>query len=214
LFHVAQRGSWRSIKKHGLLSTSTLLDAVGLTGVARSCIESERRPNNVTIRGSALGKIVIRDQKPIDDAGLRRCLEDGITPAEWYRILNRQVFFWFTRDRLHRLLSADAYRDSEHDVREVDAVPLISQYRETISFCPMNSGCTKPMPHPRGRRTFTSIADYPYAYWRARRKRGERVVELAVAGGVPDIRKYVRRVLVMKGERILSTLCQRQSQSG
>lgn len=206
LFHMAERGSWSSIRKHGLLSTSALLNAVGLTGVERHRIESQRRPENVTLRHKALGEVVIRDQKPMDDAGLNRCLQDGITPAEWYRLLNGRVFFWLTKDRLHRLLSAAAYQDSDHDVLELDAAQLITAHRSAITLSPMNSGCTKPMPHPRGRGTFTSIADYPYAHWRSRRKRGERVVELAVTGGVPDVRKYVRRVLVMRGKTKVSTV--------
>lgn len=206
LFHMAERGSWTSIKKHGLLSTTSLLDAVGITGRARSQIESERRPENVTVSGRLLGEVVIRDQKPMDDRGLLRCLQDDLTPAEWYRLLNCRVFFWLTRERLHKLLCAGAYRDVEHDVLEVDAAPLVEKYRDVITFCPMNSGCTKPMPHPRGLGTFAGIVDYPYAHWRKRRKRGERVVELAIVRGVPDIRKYVRRVLVMKGTKILSTV--------
>jgi hypothetical protein len=50
------------------------------------------------------------------------------------------------------------------------------------------------------------IDRYPYAYWRQRRARGERVVELAVDGGVPDIGRFVRRVTRMgeaEPERVL-----------
>src|SRR5580692_4537628 len=81
LFHMAERGSWPSIKKHGLLSTSALLDAVGLKGADRRRIESERRPENVTLKHKGFGEVVIRDQKPMDDSGLIRCLQDGIKPA-------------------------------------------------------------------------------------------------------------------------------------
>ena len=211
LYHMAHRGSWPSIQRHGLLSTSALLDVASVTGNQRQRIESERRPEKVTVLHKTFGEIVIRDQKPMDDRGLLRCLQDGLTPPEWYRILNSRVFFWLTPDRLHRLLSAGAYRDSEHDVLEIDAAPLVAKYRESISFCPINSGCTKPMPHPRGRGTFSSIADYPYSHWRNRRPRGERVVELAVSTGVPDISKYVRRVLVMKGSSVLSTIWEASS---
>jgi hypothetical protein len=206
LFHMAERGSWPSIKKHGLLSTSALLDAVGLKGADRRRIESARRPENVTLKHKGIGEVVIRDQKPMDDSGLIRCLQDGIKPAEWYRLLNARVFFWLTEDRLHRLLCAAPYQHSEHDVLELDAATLVAAHRAAITLSPMNSGCTKPMPHPRGRQTFTSVADYPYAHWRPRRKRGERVVELAVTDGVPDVRKYVRRVLVMKGKATISTV--------
>jgi uncharacterized protein DUF7002 len=203
---MAERGSWLSIKKHGLLSTSALLNAVGLEGADRRRIESERRPANVTLKSKTFGEVIIRDQKPMDDAGLIRCLQDGITPAEWYQLLNARVFFWLTKDRLHRLLCAGAYQDSEHDVLELDAAALVAAHRPAITLSPMNSGCTKPFPHPRGRQTFTSIIDYPYAYWLPRRRRGERVVELAVTEGVPDVRKYVLRVLAMRGKTITSTV--------
>ena len=59
-------------------------------------------------------------------------------------VLNTKVFFWFTRERLLRLLGAGAYRDRRHDVLEIDGSALIGAYEKAIWFCPMNSGCTKP----------------------------------------------------------------------
>ena len=206
LFHMAERGSWPSIRRHGLLSTSALLDALHVVGAQRRRIERQRRPESVALSHPGFGHAVIRDQKPMDDAGLRRCLQDGVTVEEWYQLLNSQVFFWLTEDRVYRLLTASAYRDLEHDVLEIDARALVERYREAIRLCPMNSGCTKPMPHPRGRGTFKSIEDYPYDRWRRTRRRGERVVELAVARAVPDVWHYVRRVTVMKGKERLRVL--------
>jgi hypothetical protein len=147
---MAARGSWPSIKKHGLLSTTSLLDLYGVGGDERDAIESQRRPENITVDHPGLGRAVIRDQKPMDDRGLIRCLEDGLTPRLWYQILNSRVFFWLTRDRLVRLLNAGAYKDKEHDVLELDTASLVEAYREQITLSHMNSGCTKPMPHPRG----------------------------------------------------------------
>jgi hypothetical protein len=151
---------------------------------------------------------MIRDQIPMDDTGLRRCLPPHLIPSDWYRLLNQKVFFWLTRDRLLRLLHAGAYKTMAHDILEVDTRSLVSAYFHAIWLCPMNSGCTKPVPHPRGEDTFLRIPDYPYAGWRKRRRRGERVVELAVDYSVPDICKYVRRVLVMHSERELEVLFQ------
>ena len=70
----------------------------------------------------------------------------------------------------------------------------------------MNSGCTKPIPHPRGQSTFQRIAAYPYAYRKTKRRRGERVVELAVDYAVPDVAKFVTRVSRMKGPEELGAL--------
>ena len=124
-----------------------------------------------------------------------------MTPFDWYRLLNKKVFFWLTRDRLLRLLNAEAYRDQTHDVIEVDARPLVEAYYDRIWLCPINSGCTKPMPHARGKDTFMRIPDYPYSMWRPKRKRGERVVELAVDHSVPNIRDFVERVVHMRGDK-------------
>ena len=128
----------------------------------------------------------------MDDPSLRRCLQDGLTPEDWYRLLNGKVFFWLTRSRLDRLLNARPYRAETHIVLELDAAALVRAYAPDITLCAINSGATKPFPVARGRDTFLPIARYPYAAWRSRRARGERVVELAVTGGVPDIDRFVR----------------------
>ena len=83
-------------------------------------------------------------------------------------------------------------------------------YRDKIWLCPLNSGCTKPFPHPRGRTTFQRIGLYPYSHWKAKRPRGERVVELAVDYAVLDIAKFVKRVIHMKGDQELAILFDNQ----
>jgi hypothetical protein len=198
LYHMAESGSWPSIRQYGLLSTTALLDHYDVKGAARLEIESKRRSTSVFLEKDGLGKAVVRDQLPMDDKGLVRCLQDGLTPEDWYRILNGKVFFWLTRERLFRLLNAGTYREDEHDVIAIDTKSLISAHAKDIWLCPINSGCTKPYPHPRGKKTFQRIEDYPYAFWKKRRRRGERVVELAVDGAVPNVTKHVTRVIRMK----------------
>ena len=199
LFHVAERGSWPVIERHGLLSTSALLDLYGVHGPGRDAVEAQRRPEGVVLFHPSLGRAVVRDQKPMDDASLRRCLCDGLTPADWYRLLNGRVFFWLSRARLLRLLNARPYRHAAHDVLELDAAALVAAYADRITLSPINSGATRPFGVPRGLSTFLPIADYPYESWRRTRPRGERVVELAVTGGVPDVARFVRRVVTMGG---------------
>jgi hypothetical protein len=206
---MAERGSWNSIRQHGLLSTSALLDLYEVADPKREAIEARRRPENVAISHPALGTAVVRDQKPMDDAGLTRCLQDGLTPSDWYCLLNSRVFFWLSKNRLLRLLGAGAYKDKAHDVLELDAMPLVTAYCPKITLSPMNSGCTKPLPHPRGLNTFLPIKDYPYDFWRRRRPKWDRAAELVVERGVPDAHRYVRRVLVMRRDEILSTIWER-----
>jgi hypothetical protein len=206
LYHMAERGSWASIKERGLLSTSALLDLYAIRGSERAAIEKQHRPRNVELRKNGMPRAVIRDQIPMSDPGLERCLPKRLSPADWYELLNAKVFFWLTEDRLHRLTGAKAYRDREHDVLEVDTRSLIEAYQKKIWLCPINSGCTKPMPHPRDETTFSRIPDYPYENWRKKRSKGERIVELAVDHSVMDIRKYVRRVLVKQGDVVISII--------
>lgn len=206
LYHMAELGSWPYIQNYGLLSTTALLDRYEIEGAARAAIESKRRPTSVILERNGLGRAVVRDQFPMDDNGLTRCLEDGLSPKEWYRALNAKVFFWLTRDRLLRLLNAGTYRVREHDVLELDAKSLLQAYEGKIWLCPINSGCTKPFPHPRGKKTFQRILYYPYAEWRAKRRRGERAVEVAVDYAVPDAARYVTRVVRMKASAELTVL--------
>ena len=72
----------------------------------------------------------------------------------------------------------------------------------------MNSGNTRPYPHKRGRDTFLSIREYPYAAERRKRRR-EPVVELAVPGGVPDVAKFVIKVIEMHGKKTLRVIWER-----
>tara|TARA_R110001606_G_scaffold17805_1_gene68369 strand:- start:43 stop:711 length:669 start_codon:yes stop_codon:yes gene_type:complete len=206
LYHMAERGSWPSIAEHGLLSTSSLLDLYNLEGNERERIEAAHRPDSIPIRTIGLEGAVVRDQKPMSDNGLTKCLQDNLTPADWYKILNSKVFFWLTEDRLHRLLGAKTYRDSEHDVLVVNSRSLVEANRTRIWLCPMNSGCTKPFPHPRGISTFRKIPDYPYAEWKKKRKAGERAVELCVEGGVADISEHIVEVRRMSGKNFVEVI--------
>jgi hypothetical protein len=206
LFHMAEKGSWLSIHERGLLSTSALLDLYQIKEPERCEIERRRRPRNVALNAPGLPEAVIRDQIPMDDIGLQRALPKDITPANWYSLLNGKVFFWLTRERLQLLLGAGAYREKSHDVIEVRTRSLMQAYYDRIWLCPMNSGCTKPFPHPRDDKTFRRIPDYPYSDWRRKRRRGERVVELAVDHGIPDIEKFVVRVVEMRGPKEIRAL--------
>jgi len=206
LYHMAELGSWPSIKRRGLLSTSALLDLYSVTGAARRSIEEERRSDSIVLEHTKMPPAVVRDQLPMTDAGLLRCLPKHMAPPDWYKLLNQKTFFWLTKKRLIRLLNAGTYRDEAHDVLEVDTQGLLNNYFKKIWFCPMNSGCTKPMPHPRDEKTFLRIPKYPYSEWRSKRPRGERVVEFAIDHGVLDIRKYVTRVVEMKRDKEIRTI--------
>lgn len=194
LFHMAEPGAWPSIQKHGLLSTTALLDLFELKGERRRAIEGQHRPESVAIAHPTFGTAVVRDQKPMSDSALQKCLSGGLKPEDWYRILNRNVFFWLSRRRLDRLLGARAYRARRHTILELDTARLVDAYAEHILLAPINTGATIMKPQPRGRQTFEPIHSYDYKQWRVKRGPGDAIVELAVRGGVYGVERFVIRV--------------------
>jgi hypothetical protein len=191
---MAEAGSWPSIQRHGLLSTSALLELFEVRGGRRVALEAGHRPESVMLHHPRYGTAVVRDQKPMDDGGLLRCLSGGVTPADWYRLLNARVFFWVSRERLMKLLDARAYRGKRQTVLTVDTAGLLARHKARVLLSPINSGATKPFPAQRGPDTFLPMARYPFSYWDQKRKGREPVVELTVTHSVPDIRDFVLRV--------------------
>ena len=119
LYHMAQDGAWDSIRCHGLLSTSALLDLNQVDGDLRRQIESCHRPTSVEIRhpGQSLR------YNPRSESNARTSVAKtlrNMTPREWYELLNRKVFFWVTEERVQQLLGARMYRNRAHTVITLD----------------------------------------------------------------------------------------------
>jgi hypothetical protein len=192
LYHMAEHGTWDSIRQHGLLSTAALLDLFGISGPDRMRIEGSRRKLPIEISRGKGRKAVIRDQGPMSDSKLAACLRDGLTPADWYRTLNGKVFFWLTQQRLETLMAA--YSDRQHLVLEVDTAQLLKRYADKILLAPMNTGCTSPMAFPRGLNTFLPPHEYPFE--ENKKKKGgakKAIVELTVEYSVKDISEFTTR---------------------
>jgi hypothetical protein len=190
LYHMAEAGSWPSVQRHGLLSTSALLDLYEVVGAQRDAIESARRPESIAIHHPAHGTAWIRDNKPINETVLRRTLV-GMTEPEWYRTLNGRVFFWLSSKRLDRLREAPPYRDRVHDILTLNTAALLDAYAATVELAHLNSGAVHPgAKYTRGVGTFQPVATYP---WRERLAvaRHEPIVELTVPYSVPDAHRFV-----------------------
>jgi hypothetical protein len=181
---MAEDGSWPGIRDNGLLSTSALLDLYGYRGDARREIESEYRCRKHTLQREGLPPAVVRDQLPMPPGALRPCLDDNMTPEEWYELVNGRIFFWPTLDDLRVLLAAKEYKNCPHVVISISTAQLLSRHADDISLSPINSGSTyynsqrAAGPARRGRTTFQSIERFT----------GSRVKEVVVQHGVPDIK--------------------------
>ena len=188
LYHMAEAAAWPSIQRHGLLSTSALLDLYGITGPERDRIERTRRPEAVPITHTDYGQLFINDQRPMTDETLGPALVD-MTPSEWYAHLNARVFFWVGEARLERLLNT--YRERDKIVLVLDTAKVLTRHTAQTMLSPINSGFSLRYAQKRGRGTFLPLADYPFEQWVKKRGRADAVAECTILGGVPSVEEVL-----------------------
>lgn len=209
LFHMAQAGSWDSIKKIGLKTTTQIVDECGVDPHTAHRILSERRPRSLTLQHPVVGDVVVRDQGPLKLHNLEPSLTD-VTVEEWLRILNSRVFFWLDERRLNRLLQARLYRSAAHDVLVVDTERLVAKHQANVRLSPMNTGATIfPGAPARGSQTFTTIDDFPFRQRKRGRALEDAVVELSVLDGVSDVADYVAEVQRRVGSEVQDIIYRR-----
>ena len=193
LYHLAEHGSWDSIRRYGLRSTTALLDLFEVEEAAREPIESARRPESVRIEHPAYGFAWIRDNHPSNETALRRTLV-GMSESEWYRTLNGRVFFWLNKARLARLRNSPAYRDRQHDLLVLSTAKLLDRHANMVELSHLNSGAVHPAAdYPRGAGTFRRIPDYPWTE-RSKRRPDEPIVELTLPYMLEDPQAFVVEV--------------------
>ena len=180
---MAQDGSWENIKRLGLLSTTALLDHCKIIGAGREEYELSWRQKLMNIPCGELGEIVIRDQIPMNPLELKKCLKNGTTAQDWYKLINGKVFFWTELEDLKKLLSAKHYKNKPHTVMTVNTEALLNRYVNKIRLSRINSGSTyydsTKYSHapPRDYDTFKQIKEYNWT----------KIKEVTVEYGIPDI---------------------------
>jgi hypothetical protein len=192
VYHMAEEANWASIRSLGLLPCNRLLDVAGVTGEERQRLEQEHRSEHTILPNG----MHIRDQKPMPPSALRTCLI-GLTPAEWYALINARVFFWIDPARLNRQRAACGQRPQV--VLTLDARTLVEAYREFAYVTPINTGNARRRPARRGAGTFVSHASWLKSRWESEsaalgtreRSRNHAPVELTIVGPVPDAMKHI-----------------------
>ena len=195
VYHMADAANRDGLRAAGLLSTTALLDRLGLTGDARHAIEARHRPAGV-VATTPLGTAVVRDQKPLDPIALARCLTGGVTPEQWYRTLNNRVYFFPDGDRLARMLRVYV-PTAPQLVLAVDTAELCRRHGDRLELAHINTGFAtrRFRPAPRGPGTFVPLADYAWS-------RANAIAEVTVPYAVPDVLACVRGVTLHHGDRI------------
>lgn len=202
LYHMAEVGTWESIRDNGLLSTAALLDRFKTSAKDRKEIEERNRRKSVVLEDPKLGTVVIRDQIPMTDSALKKCLT-GMTVPQWYKLLNSQVYLWTSEERLMRLFNARAYRGKTNCIITIDTKSFLERYSDKIAVSPINSGSTIFKPQPRGSSTFLPIATFPFDDWKKKRRSGKKaIIEVTVKYSIPDIKEFAVRVVHMRNKKI------------
>jgi hypothetical protein len=205
LFHMAEEGTWESVRDNGLLSTSALLDRFEINGPERMVIEETNRRKATVITHPNYGSAVIRDQIPMTESALEKCLIK-LTPREWYKLLNSRVFFWATKERLDRLFNAEAYRGKTQCIITIDTRRLLTLYSDRVMLSPINSGSTIFKPQPRGKSTFLPMSEFPFEEWTKKRSKRKIIVEVTVDHSVPDISEFVIEVVHLKNRKVIEKI--------
>jgi hypothetical protein len=204
LFHVAWEGSWDGTASHGLLSTSALLDLFEYRGPERERIDSCHRPKSCCIGHPRHGAAVIRDQAAMSLAALQKCLDESEPPRlsarDWFELLNEQVFFWATYERLDAMLQGRLYRRKVHCVITVDTARLVARHGAEVRLCRFNSGSTLRggATTARGLETFAPPAMFS----------GRGVAEVTVPDRVPDILEVAISAEKMRNGEALGVIWQ------
>lgn len=206
LHHMAERDSWPRIRRIGLRTTNQLVDACNPDPTTRAAILDWPRSRSYELSHPDIGPVTVRDQKPLKLHNLEPKLTD-VTVQGFLDLLNDRVFMWTHPARLDRLLGAQLYRNSEHDVLVLDTARLVEAYYDDIRLTTMNTGATIfPTSPPRGAESFMTIADFPFAERRRGRSLEDAVVELCVIGGVDNIEDFVLRVERRQGSDVVDVL--------
>ena len=206
LYHIAWGGSWPNIRRDGLLSSKALLQLYGKSDDEVAALTRRRRSHWVPIQCPGRPSAVLRDQKPLTDAGIRKALNGEAEPWEWYDLINSMVFFWPTKKRLRTMISASAYKRVCHDVLVVDTRKLVRLAAEDIRLSRMNSGSTKPFAHPRDMDLFKRFSEYPFESRYKKSGKANAVAEVCVLKGVERIADAVLDVKTGLASEILEVL--------
>lgn len=201
LYHLTTPGAWEAIKRHGLLSTESLLRRIGVLEADVQERIARRRPQREVLETTPLGRVVLNDNIPLHEGKLASALDDGLTVADWLRALNQRVFFWVREPVMTRLAKARVNRTDPRELLVFCTRSLVAANGSRMEVAPFNTGSTLYDPARRGLSTFTPVGAMAYAVWRQKRmppnKSPDRVVEVVVRDGVADVESHLieRRVV-------------------
>jgi hypothetical protein len=187
IYHLADERNWLSIQKHGLLSSALMLKKHGLDKWI-SC----HRTENLQLPDYT----IIRDQRPMPPTALSRCLAQGLTPNDWYALLNQRIFFWIALERLHRQRQAC---NTPQYILTIDTERLLAKHAWHAAVTPFNTGNAKRAAARRGAASFVPYDTWLNSGWDSEaialgtkpRPLNHKPVEFTITDAVPDIFNFI-----------------------
>jgi len=198
LYHVTRPHAVAAIRKHGLLSATRLLELFEIPPKQREMLQTRRRPTNVEITHPAYGVATLTDNIPLSEGALLKCLDDGLKPADWMRLLNRRVFFWVDEKNLSNHLAANVRTGEQRIVLSFDTLSLVRACYSDVELTAINTGSTIRRPARRGLSTFSPLERYSYREWQQLRGRRDQIKELTVKDRVADMEAHLVADYVFK----------------
>lgn len=201
-YHLVDIRNWKSIQAQGLLSTERLVE---LSTNADAASLRQHRPKGAYLDVGAY----IRDQSPMPRKSIERALRSGLTPEDWFELLNSKVFFWLDLKRLNRHRAA--CKSQKQVVLAIDAGRMLEEYATQASVSPINTGNAMRAATPRNLTTFVSYRDWVESGWDSeqvpglsRRSRSLWPAELTITGAIPDIARFIIGSVYLDGDEELT----------
>lgn len=189
--HFVDAINWPSVQKHGLRSAALLMQIANVDAEAVRTF----RPACETLPDG----VFVRDQRPMPPAALERCLDPGLTPADWYALVNQGVYFWLDADRAER--HQRALRTRPQVRLEFSVADLVAAYGPSAFVTPFNIGSALRRPARRGLRTLVPIDRWVAAGWEDEaftvgktRSRSQKPAELIIQSNIPDALCFVKAI--------------------
>jgi hypothetical protein len=195
VYHLAEAANWPTIERCGLKCAAELLAESGLGATQRRRYGREQRPSHTTLPNG----VQIRDQRPMPRAALAGCVK-GMSPEDWYALINTHVFFWLDPERLDRQRQACEPRPQM--VLTFDAAELMATHRDRVFLTPINTGSARRRPAVRGAASFVPLQTWATSGWNSEAKalgttpraRSQPPAEFTIVGSLPDAMRFVLRV--------------------
>ncbi|WP_129020680.1 DUF7002 family protein [Edaphocola flava] len=146
LYHLTNEQNASNILKEGkIYSANTIIDMSN--DKTYNLHKRSRRTGHVQIV-SKKGIISLRDQRPISEKALAKCLTNDWSVGDFLYHLNDRVFMWPTLERLWRHFKR--YEHEKPTIFRFSTSEIISA-NPHVKFCRLNSGATRANSHLGGK---------------------------------------------------------------